>query len=200
MSRQWSRRACLQRSLGAGVLAASGVWAATGWGTGWVAECRAATGGTPDPALSGRWMLLDGSRARAQVLAGIDAAVEDMSVVIRGFARRRLRETVSPPDWIELAVEDTAVVMSGPDRRRLKIETDRKPRGIKGGGEDIEVSAWWEGHVLVRRFQGRGRREDRLSCAGEGDDIRLTMRTTISASRMPTPVRFRLRFRPDEGR
>ena len=130
----------------------------------------------------------------------IDAAVEDMSVVIRGFARRRLRETVSPPDWIELAVEDTAVVMSGPDRRRLKIETDRKPRGIKGGGEDIEVSAWWEGHVLVRRFQGRGRREDRLSCAGEGDDIRLTMRTTISASRMPTPVRFRLRFRPDEGR
>ena len=171
--------------------ATSGTLAATGW----VANCWAATGKTPNVALSGRWMLLDASRARSQVLAGIDAAVEDMNAVIRGLARRRLMETVSPPDWIELTVEEEAVVMSGADRRALRVATDRKPRGMKGGGEDIEVSAWWDGDVLVRRFQGRGRREDRLSCSGKGREARLTMRTTISASRMPTPVRFRLRFR-----
>lgn len=148
----------------------------------------------PARLLSGHWKLVNRDDATARVKQGIEAAVEDMNVMIRGLARRRLHETVLPPPSIELDFHEGLVRMVGARGKSATIRVDGRARPWAGDrGEKVEISAWWRGDTFVRRFDGRGRREDRLRVVDEGAGMQ--MRTVISASLMPTPVRFALRFR-----
>jgi hypothetical protein len=136
-----------------------------------------------------------GEQGRTAVEKAIDDATEDMSSLVRGVARRRLREA-NP------IIEELGFSLSGDPLRaswvggRI-IETPASGEAVDWTdqfGDDVKVSQRWsDGELVQRMFDDNGSRTNVYRFSEDGQ--RMTMSVTIEASRLPEPIRYRLEYR-----
>jgi hypothetical protein len=142
--------------------------------------------------IEGEYRFVGGHEEVAAVERSIDDAVEEMSFLIRGLARRRLREPNLPTRELSISL----------DEGRITVSRNGQP-AISGpqGGEEVEWRNPNNGNKLRVRYRltDAGTLEQRL--VGDrglsvnryvlgADGATLTVHTTITAEQLSDPLRF----------
>ena len=136
-----------------------------------------------------------GDEGRAAVEAAIEDAIEGMSPMVRGIARRRLREANVIMDEIGFSLAGDPLRASYVGGRI--IETPASGAAVDWVdpfGDTVKVSQRWSDRALVQHmFDDDGSRTNVYRFSEDGQ--RMTMSVTIEASRLPAPIRYRLEYR-----
>lgn len=136
-----------------------------------------------------------GDEGRAAIEGAIDEATEDMNAMIRGVARRRLREA-NP------VLEDIGFSLGGDPLRASYvggriIETPASGAAVDWVdpfGDTVKVSQRWSDRELVQHmFDDDGSRTNVYRFSEDGQ--RMTMSVTIESPRLPKAIRYRLEYR-----
>lgn len=144
--------------------------------------------------LSGDYALIDPSAQRKKIEAAIDALVEDMNVLIRGIARRRLKETVVAAVALRIDVGDAYITIIEPTQPKKRAPADgTRVRWENDVGDRVTIQMYVRDGELHERFRGQGNRDNVYRLGGSGE--RLTLRTKIFAKQFPRPLRFSLPYR-----
>jgi len=136
-----------------------------------------------------------GETGRREIEAAIDLATEDMNILIRGIARRKLREANQIIPQLSFALSSERLDVRYIEGRWISAPADGTPvRWTDQYGEEISVQHTRRGNTVVQRMQGEGgKRRNVYSFDEQGHT--LTMDVTIESSRLPEPVRYRVRYR-----
>lgn len=131
----------------------------------------------------------------------LDRAIEDvvsqMNFLIRGIARRRLREPNLPSKEVSIALHEGLIRIDRPGQPRVSAPADGKAITWRHpeDGDVFEVQHGIDdGGVLYQRFEGeRSVSRNRFVLSEDGES--LTIHTVIRADRLPAPLRFEMRYR-----
>lgn len=136
-----------------------------------------------------------GEQGRAAVEEAIDDATEDMSALVRGIARRRLREANPIIDEIGFSLGGDPLRASYVGGRI--IETPASGAAVDWVdpfGDTVKVSQRWsDGELVQRMFDDNGSRTNVYRFSDDGQ--RMTMSVEIASPRLPKPIRYRLDYR-----
>lgn len=168
-----------------------------GWASPSGGETEAGASAQANAAAEFQWTYryAGGKAGRAAVEAAVEAAVADMNVLVRGIARRKLLDA-------NKIVEQFGFDLGGDPLRASFIDGNLVESPASGAavdwvnqfGETVKVSQRWSGQKLVQRmFSDDGSRTNVYRFSEDGQ--RMTMSVTIKASRLPTPIRYRLSYR-----
>lgn len=136
-----------------------------------------------------------GEQGRLAVEQAIDEATEDMSSLIRGVARRRLREANPIIDELGFSLGGDPLRASYIGGRIIESPASGAAVDwVDQFGEDIEVSQRWSDRELVQHMVGEGGSRTNVYRFSE-DGKTMTMSVTIEAPRLPKPIRYRLEYR-----
>ena len=131
----------------------------------------------------------------------IDAAVEDMSFLIRGLARRRLREPNLPSEQIRIVAEGERIRIMRSGQPDISAPRDGDPVQWRNpdSGNTLEVRhAIVDGRTLEQRLRGdRGLSVNRFVLEDDGSKLRV--HTEISADKLSRPLRFYTTYARDES-
>lgn len=121
----------------------------------------------------------------------IDEGIRGMNLFTRTIARRRLIKTNPPYERIALSFgTEVASITAGPSRLELPL------RGAavrwNRDGETITVTGRRSGDIYVETFHAKDGRRTNTFTPIEGG---LRMDVTITASRLPRPLRYALIYR-----
>lgn len=144
-------------------------------------------------ALSGTFVLDEPvGAARQRVHAAIDRVAEDVSFFLRSFARSRLRDKNPIHRRIRTEVRGDRVVVSYDDDRYES--RDGRWRTVTATGERVQLLQQVRGRRIYQRFRGDdGTKQMVLTLSEDGRHLWLDV--TVTSERLPTPLRYRLRFR-----
>lgn len=135
-----------------------------------------------------------GEQGRAAIEQAIDDATEDMSSLIRGVARRRLREANPIIDELGFSLGGDPLRASYIGGRIIESPASGTPVDwVDQFGESIEVSQRWSDRELVQHMVGEGGSRTNVYRFSE-DGKSMTMSVTIEAPRLPKPIRYRLEY------
>jgi hypothetical protein len=177
--------------LGASLLVVAGLggWASLSGGG---AEASAAEAAG---ALEQRHRYTGGDEGRAAVERAIDDATADMNGLIRGVARRKLRDANPIIEDIGFSLGGDPLVASYVGGRL--IETPASGAAVDWVdpfGDTVKVSQRWSNGELVQHmFNDKGSRTNVYRFAEDGQ--RMTMSVTIESPSLPKPIRYRLEYR-----
>lgn len=139
--------------------------------------------------LSGRWVLSSSTeRANALRDRGIDRSVSEMSMMVRGIARRRIRQQLPVPRAVEIHGEAVHI-----GRYRMSLPSD---------GSWQQTTDPWGNSVRARRV----RRGDRVVQEYQSDDgvlrhtlrrrgDRLVLHVRVSSPRLDRAVSYQVSYR-----
>jgi hypothetical protein len=140
----------------------------------------------------GNYHFAGGDRERAARDAAIDDVVEDMNFLVRGIARKRLKESNRIPERVSISRKDSKLTI------RLDDRTYTAP--INGGAVDVVGITGAEMKLRHRVISGRieqifegkdGGRMNQLELDGEG---RLTIHVRVFSDRLPKDLRYKLTY------
>lgn len=125
----------------------------------------------------------------------IQRSVARMNFAVRPIARSRLRRTNEPYRTITIAHTPSQISVTTDGASTVTAPADGTPiRWRRQDGEQLQVSTVWEGGNLKQLFVADdGQRENLYSLSPDGNT--LTMRVTLTSSRLPEPITYNLRFR-----
>lgn len=122
----------------------------------------------------------------------IERAIRPMGLVIRPFARSRLRRINTPYARLTIGETGDAVVVVGDAQAPIRCPSNGAPISWKReDGEPFTVSAAWRGGVFEQTFaSGTGRRINRYSLSADGEI--LTMHVAVSGGGLPGTLTYAL--------
>jgi hypothetical protein len=152
-----------------------------------------------DPRLAryaGDYKYVGGDEDIAALDRAIDEVVDQMNFFIRGIARRRLRAPNLPSKTVAIILENEQIRIQRPGQPTVSAPADgssitwRHPTDgdvfqVRHGIDD-------EG-ALYQRFEGE-QSISRNRFVLSQDEKRLTIHTTITADRLPAPLRFKMSY------
>ncbi len=153
---------------------------------------QAASAGTASAdAFLGAYRFAGGEDEVRKVERAIDEGVEEMSFLIRGIASRRLKEPNLPSDELRIFMEGENITVARLGHPDISAPADGRAVIWRNpdNGNELKVShRVSEAGALTQRLVGeRGPSVNRFDVSDSG---RLTMKTTIEADKLPSPIRF----------
>lgn len=144
------------------------------------------------PALAGTWEL--DRRASDDVAEAIDTAVAPMNFAIRGIARNRLTKTNPVYERLTIAFPgDKASVRYGSKPAAASPADGTTVKWKRDDGEVLDLTSRVADGRLTQTFSAPdGARRNVFSV---GEDGRLTLATTVTSSKLPKPLTYKLVFR-----
>ncbi len=141
--------------------------------------------------LLGTYRFAGGQDEVRKVERAIDEGVEEMSFLIRGIASRRLKEPNLPSDELRILMEGANITVARHGHPDIsapatgRAVTWRNP----DNGNELEVThrVGSDGALTQRLVGDRGISVNVFEVDRSG---RLTMKTTIEAEKLPSPIRF----------
>jgi hypothetical protein len=136
-----------------------------------------------------------GEKGRKAVEAAIDAATEDMNALIRGIARKKLRDVNRIIPTLGFSLDGDPLRASYIDGHLAESPASGKTVDwVNQFGDTVNLSQRVTGNKLVQVISdSNGSRRNVYRFSEDGS--RLTMYVTIEASRLPTPVKYQLSYR-----
>lgn len=153
---------------------------------------QAASAGTASAdAVLGIYRFAGGEDEVRKVERAIDEGVEEMSFLIRGMASRRLKEPNLPSDELRIFMEGENITVARLGHPDISAPADGRAVIWRNpdNGNELKVShRVSEAGTLTQSLVGeRGTSVNRFQVNHSG---RLTMKTTIEADKLPSPIRF----------
>ncbi len=146
------------------------------------------------PALAGSWRYAGGATGRARWEQAIDHATEDMIPVVRGIARRMIRERVRIADTIVLAFDGPAIEVHLPWSRARAPASGAFVPWTTDTGEHVHLRHKLVGARLVQILRDKdGTRTNTYVPSTDG--TRMTVYTSVRAEKIPAPLDFQLAYR-----
>jgi len=152
-----------------------------------------------DPALTrfaGTYDYVGGDTEIRALDRAIDEVVEQMNFLIRGIARRRLRAPNLPSKTVRIVLENAQIRIDRPGQPEVSAPADGKPITWRhpSDGDVFQVSHGVDEHgALYQRFEGERSISTNRFVLSQ-DEERLTIHTTITADRLPAPLRFKMSY------
>jgi len=144
--------------------------------------------------LEGTYRYSGGSTQKSAVKAAIESVVEEMGLLSRGIARKRLTSTNNVP--ARLAIET--------EGKRVTVRLDGRSYTATLDGASVKVRDV-EGHRSRLRYEMRGESLYMILDGDEGDRYNVftprkdgkgvTVRVTIASPKLPKSVTYRLSYR-----
>jgi hypothetical protein len=138
-----------------------------------------------------------GGEAEIQALdRAIDEVVDQMNFLIRGIARRRLRAPNLPSKTVRVVVAQGQIRIERPGQPEVSAPADGTPITWRHpiDGDVFQVSHGLDAKgVLYQRFEGK-QSISRNRFVLSHEEERLTIHTTITANRLPAPLRFEMSY------
>lgn len=165
------------------------------------ADCGTATAAAEavDPALQrfvGTYFYVGGDAEIRALDEAIDQVVSQMSFLIRGIARRRLRAPNLPSKEVGVFFENGQIRIYRPGQPEVSAPADGKPITWRhpDDGDVFQVRHGLdEEGKLYQRFEGeRSVSRNRFVLSKDGEH--LAIHTVITADRLPAPLRFRMSY------
>lgn len=152
--------------------------------------------GAVDPsAFSGRYKYAGGRAQREKLEHQIEQVVSQLNFMIRGMARSRMRDGLSPSPHLEFALSDHAVVFRRPNERLIKGPLDGTAVDWKNKDrESIQLRMTFRDQTLRIRYKGDGS-DSRYNYSFRDDGKRLDIRAAIDHVRMPTTLKYGLTYK-----
>lgn len=141
----------------------------------------------PD-AFHGRWVLVAPNAAQARRDRGVDRTVSEMSALVRGIARRRIRDELPVPREIEIRGERVRIgdyAMNLPESGAWRMVRD-------GNGNLVHARRLREDGALTQVYRSSDG-ELRHTLRASQDTLELVVR--LSSERLERDVTFRLTYR-----
>ncbi len=142
----------------------------------------------------GLYVWVGGDAEQQSRLDAIETVVAEMSRVIRGTARRRLRAATHISEIFDIAVQGDEITISIDDGRSWTTPLDGTPILFEHQGEPMTMARRWLNgtiYAVGRQKVGAGTYVFRLSEDGEVLHVAFSM----DSDRMPMPVRFDTTYR-----
>jgi hypothetical protein len=135
-----------------------------------------------------------GEQGRAAIEAAIDDATEGMSPLIRGVARRRLREANPIIDELGFSLRGDPLRASYVGGRIIETPASGEAVDwVDPFGDTVKVSQRWSDRELVQHMSdGNGSRTSVYRFSDDGR--RMTMSVKIESPRLPKPISYRLDY------
>ncbi len=145
------------------------------------------------PSLTGEWAIVSVATATRNRDSGVERATDDMNVLIRGIARRRLRN--STPIHRRVVVSGTgATFRAQVGRYDLRWAPDNRPRAYRDPeGRELTARQSLQNGRLRQVFWSDEGTLTHTLMARDPDTLILTVR--IAADRLPADVVYRVRYR-----
>jgi len=143
---------------------------------------------------TGYFLWVGGDEEQQARLDAIDAVVAKMPRVLRGTARRRLRNGTHVPSFFDIQVNEGIVTIAIDDGRAWTTDLEGTPAHYEHDGDAMTMSRWWvDGtiHAVGHQRVGSGTYDFRLS----EDGHTLLVRFTMNSNFMPEPVVFDTTYR-----
>ena len=155
-------------------------------------EMGRAKAGEPNPLpLLGTYRFAGGKKEVREVERAIDEAVDEMNVFIRGIARRRLKEPNLPTDELRIALGGDTITVSRTGQPAISAPATGKrvPWRNPRNGNELEVShrITPAGALEQKLIGDRGVSTNVFAVSADG---KLSMKTTVSADKLPSAIRF----------
>ena len=146
------------------------------------------------PALAGTWRYAGGASGRTRWERAIDRATEDMIPVVRGIARRMIRERVRIADTITLGFPGDRIRVTLPWSRAEAPASGRFVPWTTDTGEHVRLRLKLVGGRLVQILRDKdGTRTNTYVPAPDG--ARMTVYPSVRAEKIPAPLDFQLAYR-----
>jgi hypothetical protein len=148
----------------------------------------------PKPALDrfvGVYRFVGGPKEVREVERAIDDAVDELNVLIRGIARRRLEEPNLPTDELRISVDGDSITIARSGQPEISAPTTGRVVTWENpdNGNELRVAhvVVKDGRLEQRLIGDRGVSKNVFALARDG---RLTVQTTIDADKLPSTIRF----------
>ncbi len=145
---------------------------------------------------AGNYAYVGGDAEIGALDRAIDEVVDQMSFLIRGIARRRLRAPNLPSKTVGIVLEKEQIRIDRPGQPEVSAPADGTPISWRhpSDGDLFQVSHGLDAEgVLYQRFEGE-RSISRNRFVLSQDEKRLTIHTFITADRLPAPLRFKMSY------
>ena len=168
---------------------------------GLVAPTTAAADDTPYPGserFTGHYVWVGGDVEQQARLDAIEVVVAKMTRVLRGTARRRLRNGTHISSTFDIEVVEGIVTIGIDDGRAWTTDLEGTPSDYEHEGEAMRMSRWWvDGriHAVGEQRVGSGTYDFRLSEDGQTLSVSFSMNSGL----MPEPVVFDTTYRRVEN-
>ena len=141
--------------------------------------------------LIGVYRFVGGDQEVVAVERAIDEAVDEMSFLIRGMARRRLKEPNLPADEIRISLDDGAITVARAGQPPVSAPAtgDRVTWQNPRNGNELEVAHRVTDDGALRQIL-IGDRGVSTNIFRSSKDGRLVVETTIDADKLPSTIRF----------
>jgi hypothetical protein len=140
----------------------------------------------------GEFSYSGGESQRAARDAAIDKLVDDMSMLVRGIARSRLKKATAIPKNINIVRQgdELATIVDG---KRFAAKLNGTPVEAEGpNGDKLQLSHRLRGNRIEQTFKGdEGGRRNTYRCTGE----RMYMDVTVFSPKLPHELHYRLSFK-----
>jgi hypothetical protein len=146
-----------------------------------------------EPAFEGTFRLAMSQQAATQrIHAQIEEAVEQVNFIIRGLARSRLQSTNVPYRTIRRSRAGDRVTVRYDDITYTTTLDQRET--VTRGSEQLPLLQQLRGRHLYQTFTGDDGNKRMVHTLSE-DGSSLWLDVTVTSSRLPEPLRYRLRYR-----
>jgi hypothetical protein len=146
-----------------------------------------------DGALAGSYRYVGGESEIADLDAAIEGVVQQMTLIVRGIARKRLRESNLPTPELKISFNQQLVEVSRPGRTPVQTPLDGTSQSVRIGDSTYAVRQEIDGHVLVQTIDGRDSHTVNRFELGKNGALRV--HTQISSKHLPSPVVFAFSYR-----
>jgi hypothetical protein len=136
-----------------------------------------------------------GAKQKQQRDAAIEKVVEQLNFIIRGIARRRLKDsnTIIPILNFSLGPEKTVTTYVNGSEIRAPADGSTIP-WVDQYGETIRVSHTIVGDELIQRMRGaHGNRDNTYRFSADGEHMRMSVK--VWSALLPEPVRYSLSYK-----
>lgn len=154
--------------------------------------------GTPvekSPRFEQTYRYVGGDAGREAIEAAIEEAVRELNPLIRGIARKRMREANTVIPELAFRLGGDPLVASYVGGRVIEAPADGSPVAWTDQyGETIEVSHRLLDAMLLQTMSGKkGNRLNRYRFSSDG--AKMTMSVEIQSNRLPAPLRYSVSYR-----
>ncbi len=123
----------------------------------------------------------------------VDKATDDLSVFVRGIARKRLKEVNPPYEHILLSERDGEITTDFEGRRYVADASGQVRRNVDPDGSKVEVAYRLEGRTLHGRYKAKDG-EKAIDFVLGPDGRTLDVRVQVTSPRLPEPVSYDLTY------
>ena len=140
----------------------------------------------------GSYRFAGGDRERAARDAAIDGVVEEMNFLVRGVARKRLKESNRIAERVSISRKESQLTIRFDDRAYTAPINGGAVAVVGITGAELKLRHRVSNGRIEQIFEGEdGGRTNQLELDGEG---RLTIRVRVFSDKLPKDLRYKLTY------